>query len=158
MKATRLLTALIVITIFGIAATAQNQPIRWRTTAKMTSPTEGILTVRAIISDGWHLYDMTLPKGGPVPTTLDFSKSTGIKWLGQFKTSSKPVSSHDASFDMTLRWWKKDVIFTRQFRLTGDVSDASIDGIINYMACNGSTCNPPKKQTVKLKVKAYQSK
>lgn len=88
MKATRLLTALIVITIFGIAATAQNQPIRWRTTAKMTSPTEGILTVRAIISDGWHLYDMTLPKGGPVPTTLDFSKSTGVKWLGQFKASS----------------------------------------------------------------------
>lgn len=158
MKATRLLTTLIAITAFAIAATAQTQPVRWRTTAKMTSPTEGTLTVRAIISDGWHLYDTTLPKGGPVPTTLDFSKSSGVKWLGQFKASSKPVSSHDASFDMTLRWWEKEVVFTRHFRITGDVSAAFIDGVINYMACNGSTCNPPKKQTVKLKIKAYQGK
>ena len=103
MKATRLLTALIAITAFAIAATAQTQPVRWRTTAKMASPTEGILTIRAIISDGWHLYDTTLPKGGPIPTTLDFSKSSGVKWLGQFKASSKPVSNHDESFDMTLR-------------------------------------------------------
>lgn len=158
MKATRLLTALIAITAFAIAARAQTQPVRWRTTAKMASPTEGILTIRAIISDGWHLYDTTLPKGGPIPTTLDFSKSSGVKWLGQFKASSKPVSNHDESFDMTLRWWERDVVFTRRFRITGNVSAAYIDGVINYMACNGSTCNPPKKQTVKLKVKAYKGK
>lgn len=158
MKATRLLTAIIAVTTLAIAAAAQTQPIRWRATAKMTSPTEGVLTVRAIISEGWHLYDTTLPKGGPVPTTLDFTKSTGIKWLEQFKASIKPVSSHDSSFNMTLRWWEKDIVFTRRFRLVGDVSAASIDGIINYMTCNGSTCNPPKRQTVKLKIKAYQGK
>lgn len=158
MKTTRIFATLIAIIAFALGSTAQTSPIRWRTTAKMTSPTEGILTIRAIISDGWHLYDTKLPKGGPVPTTLDFSKSTGIKWLGQFKASVKPVSNHDASFNKTLSWWEREVVFTRKFRLTGEISEAYIDGVIKYMSCNGSTCNPPKKQTVKLKIKAYKGK
>lgn len=158
MKTTRLIATLVAIITLATCATAQNTPVRWRTTAKMTSPTEGTLTIRAIISDGWHLYDTTLPKGGPVPTTLDFAKSTGIKWLGDFKPSTKPTSSHDATFDMTLRWWEKEVVFTRRFRLTGDAAKASIDGTIKYMVCNGSTCNPPKKQTIKLGIKAYSPK
>lgn len=157
MKAFKLFT--IIATLFiAISATAQTAPVRWRTTAKMTSPTEGVVTVRAIITDGWHLYDTKLPKGGPVATDLNFTKSTGIKWLDNFKPSAKPVSSHDASFDMTLRWWEKDVTFTRRFKITSTTDAVSIEGCITYMTCNGQSCNPPKKQTIKLGVKPYVKK
>ena len=38
--------------VFGATA---SQPVKWRTSVRMTSPTEGTVTVRAIIPEGFHL-------------------------------------------------------------------------------------------------------
>jgi thiol:disulfide interchange protein DsbD len=65
-KLTFLFVALI---ISAVTAMAQS-PIKWRTTYKMTSQTEGVLTVKAIVTEGWHLYGTELPEGGPKATSL----------------------------------------------------------------------------------------
>ena len=60
------------------AAMAQTvQPVKWRISVKMTSKTEGVVTIRAIVGQGWHLYGLDIPKGGPKPTSFNFSKSEG---------------------------------------------------------------------------------
>lgn len=150
----KLFTLLLVITISAIGAMAQNA-IRWRTTVKMTSPTEGVLTVKAIIAEGWHLYSTDLPQGGPVPTTFDFKKSHGLTFTSPFKASAKVVSKNDETFGMTLNWWENNVTFTRTFRLTGAAEQAEILGSIRYMACNDATCLPPKTENVRLQIKPY---
>lgn len=144
---------IIAFTTLAVAPAQAQNAIRWRTTVKMTSDKEGILTVRALVGEGWHLYGTTLPKGGPKPTVLDFSASKGIAFKGDFKPSVKPVSKHDPMFGITLNWWDTNVTFTRRFRLTGKKTDAVINGKITYMGCNDETCLPPKTESFVLKIK-----
>lgn len=143
---------LIAAMLIPVAAQAQNQ-VKWRTTVKMISDKEGELTVRAIITDGWHMYGTKLPKGGPKPTVLDFSESTGIKFKGDFKPSVKPVEKMDAMFGIKLTYWSGNVAFTRPFVLTAPKADAAIKGKITYMVCDDETCMPPKTESVSLKIK-----
>jgi DsbC/DsbD-like thiol-disulfide interchange protein len=148
-KITFLLIAL-VISVFS--AMAQN-PIKWRTTYKMTSATEGVLTVKAIVTDGWHLYGTKLPDGGPKATVLDFSESKGIKFTTNFKPSVKATEKMDEMFGLKLTYWGSNVSFTRKFKLTGNKADAVINGKISYMACNDENCMPPKTESVTLNIK-----
>ena len=144
---------LVVMVVGTCCAFAQQDAIRWRTTVRMTTATEGVLTVRALVGEGWHLYGTKLPKGGPKPTVLDFSASKGVKFTGEFKPSVAPVKRHDEMFGLTLSWWDKNVTFTRPFCLTGPKADAVIEGKITYMGCNDDNCLPPKTQTVRLNIK-----
>lgn len=136
----------------AIPAQAQNA-IRWRTTVKMTNEKEGVVTVRALVEPGWHLYGTQLPKGGPKPTVLDFSASKGVKFIGDFKPSQKPETKHDDMFGITLNYWSQNVLFTRRFKLTGAKTDALISGKITYMGCNDATCLPPKTESFTVKIK-----
>lgn len=152
---TKKLTILLLAIIAAFTTvTAQTAAVRWRSTAKMTSATEGVLTVKAIIADGWHLYGTQIPEGGPVATSFDFKASTGLKFTGPFVQSVKPISKEDPTFGMTLSFWEKSVTFTRKFKLTGPFDKALINGQIRYMACNDQNCMPPKTESVKIQPKA----
>lgn len=154
----RFITILSLFLIFTAAwgQTAEESPIKWRMTVKMTSAREGVVTMKAIISDGWHLYGTKLPANGPVPTTFDFSASKGIQFVGDFTPSEKAVSEKDATFGLVLDWWTKSVSFTRKFRLTGDISSALVAGSVRYMGCNNQTCMPPKTQSFNTKIKPFK--
>lgn len=140
------------ITSLGASAQSKN-PVRWRTTVKMTSANEGVVTIKALVGEGWHLYGTSLPKGGPKATVFDFSASTGVKFIGDLTPSTKPVTALDKMFNLKLSYWASNVSFTRKFRVI-DAAKASIAGKITYMACNGSTCMPPKTESVKVAVPA----
>ncbi|MDE5745526.1 MAG: thiol:disulfide interchange protein, partial [Paramuribaculum sp.] len=53
-------------------------PIIWNVTSSMTSDTEGEIVFSATIEDGWHLYGLNLPEGGPKATSIDFEKLDGM--------------------------------------------------------------------------------
>lgn len=135
--------------------TPEENPIKWRMSVKMTSATEGVVTVTAIVSPGWHLYGMNLPEDGPISTTFDFGDSKGIKFKGEFTPSEKPGTHKDSNFGMELQWWEKNVSFSRKFVLTGKVSDAVVSGSVRFMACNDMNCIPPKTVSFKTNIKPY---
>jgi hypothetical protein len=150
MKKIAFLITAIIISV--MSAVAQN-PIKWRSSVKMTNATEGVLTVKAVVTEGWHLYGTKLPDGGPKATVLDFSDSKGVKFSGDFKASAKPTEKMDEMFGIKLNYWGSTVSFTRKFKLTGKKADAAINGKITYMACNDENCQPPKTESVTLKIK-----
>lgn len=147
----RLRNILIIGTLFisSLSALAQN-PAQWRLTVKMTSPTEGVATVKAMVEPGWHIYGMTMPTGGPAATSLDFSESLGIKVNGKPVTVPEAKSGHDKLFDMKLSWWDNDVVFRQKFKVTSR-RDAIVKCTIKYMGCNNQRCSMPL--TVKLQRK-----
>lgn len=150
---TKRIILLAVIIMAAISATAES-PIRWRTTVKMTSKTEGVITVRAIVTKGWHVYGLELPDDGPRPTVIDFSTSTGIKLVGKVTPSRAATAHKDDMFGMTLSWWDSDVNFTQKFKVTNKTK-AKINGKISYMSCNDETCMPPATESISLAVPAY---
>ncbi len=151
----RFITAFIAMMILTAVAAAQTPAVRWRTTVKMTSPTEGVVTVRALVGQGWHLYGFDLPDGGPKPTVFDFSKSKGVEFTGVGTPSTKPVSAVDPLFKKTLQWWDANVSFSRTFKVT-DRAGAHIGLSIKYMACDGNQCMPPKTENISVAVPEFK--
>ena len=143
------LTAVMAVVI-GAAA---SQPVKWRTSVRMTSPTEGTVTVRAIIPEGFHLYGMSMPEGGPKATSLDFTGSCGITLIGSTGFAPAPVTAHDEAFGCDLQWWAGRVAFTQRFRLT-DPKDAKVNIKISFMTCNGTNCTPPQTANISAPVPA----
>ena len=148
------LLALLAAMVVVLSATAQ-EPVKWRTAVRMTSPTEGTVTVRAIIPEGAHLYGLTMPQGGPKATSLDFSASRGIALKGKLSASPAPVTARDEAFGCDLQWWTGRVAFTQHFTIT-DAKDARVNIKITYMTCNGANCMPPRTESVSAPVPPYK--
>lgn len=152
MKKITLLLAVVLVTT--LSSLAQN-PIKWRSSVKMTSNTEGVITMKAVITSGWHLYGTNIPSGGPKATKFDFSSSTGIKLIGGVVPSIKPKNVYDNTFGINLNWWDKTVTFTQKFKLTNK-SSAKVVGTISYMGCNDQTCLPPSTQSINIVVPKFK--
>ena len=95
----RLLTLLLsILTIFCVQAQKPfgNQdnevpPVKWSGTARLTSPTEGVVTLTASMADGWHLYGVDMPENGPKPTRFKFEVAKGLELIGKLTAGSKPL-------------------------------------------------------------------
>lgn len=146
----RLFLLTILLVTMAVAAAAQTKPIRWRLTVSMTSPTEGVATLRALVAEGWHLYGTTLPEGGPKATKITMTGSTDVRFTGQATASVKSKSVHDPVFNMDLTWWDTNVQFTLPFTVTGDNPVVKIN--VSYMGCNNETCLPPSSETLTFKI------
>lgn len=144
---------LIAAMAFTFAAQAQS-PVRWRTSVKMISSAEGEISVKALISEGWHLYAFEMPDGGPKPTRFDFSGCVGIKLDGDIRPSESPITQMDPLFGKTLSWWDRNVTFTQRFTVD-DRKDARVRVSITFMCCNGGTCTPPKTETITTIIPEY---
>ena len=136
--------------LFGLSAVAQTaRPIRWRMTVKMTSETEGVATVRAVVEPGWHLYGTSVPEGGPKATRFTLTGSTGVEATGDIEPSVAAKTVQDPVFGMELTWWDSNVAFSLPFKVTEP--DASLSVTVNFMGCNDETCLPPSLETLTYK-------
>ena len=61
------------------AATAQIMtPVTWTSEMTMTGDDKGKIVLTANIQDGWHMYAMDLPDGGPQSLEFTFPKLDGV--------------------------------------------------------------------------------
>ena len=138
---------LLFVAIFAVFATQAQilTPIKWE--IKLTDPESAVkeLILKATMDDGWHVYDMNLPEGGPVSTAISFEKLVGAELVGETTTSIKPVAVHDPQFNMQLRWYEGSVSFIQKIKVT-DAKRFQVVGEIEYMACNDETCLPPERE------------
>lgn len=147
------LTLLLAVMAFSFAMQAQS-PVRWRTSVRMTSPTEGEISIKALISDGWHLYGLSMPQGGPKATRFDFSDSNGIILDGDIRPSEAPIEQMDPLFGKKLSWWDRNVTFTQRFTLK-ERKESRVKVSITFMSCNGGSCTPPKTETITTTIPEY---
>ena len=146
-----------IMMVVGVWAMAQAPvPVKWRASARMTSATEGVLTVKATVQPGWHLYGMDIPAGGPKATSFDLAGCKGVEFIGPMTASVKPVAVHDAQFGMDVTWWEGSVSFTRRFRKTA--AAPVIDLSVTYMGCNDQTCAPPRTERLNARILPMKEK
>ncbi len=147
MKKISLLIFIAVVSAFAMSSQGMHEAARWTMSVKMTSATDGVVTLKANVNQGWHIYGTDLPKGGPKPTVIDFSGSVGVRFISETVPSIKPVSKVDKMFNLPLTWWDSSVKFSRKFKVVRK-DNARINASVTFMGCNDETCLPPK--TVKL--------
>ncbi len=138
----------------GFAGAQIVSPIVWNVTSSMTSDKEGEIVFAATIEDGWHLYGLSLPEGGPKATSIVFENVEGMKLIGELTPSIAPTEKVDMVFHLTLNWWEKDVKLVQKFQLTGN-KGYSVSGVITFQGCNDGSCIPPSREAFEVSSPGY---
>lgn len=120
---------------------------------EMTGKNTGKVIITITPTKGWHVYGMDIKNGGPKPMVIDLSNSKGLKFKGDWKPSAAPVKTYDDMFGMDVTYWKDKVELVREFEVT-DASVANVVATVSFQGCNGTTCNPPEKKNINIKVSA----
>lgn len=129
---------------------AQNiNPIRW--TVKKEKPSLAVkaggkfnIQVIAAIDDGWHLYSLEQPAGGPIPTRISVPDNQKFKLAGDID-SPLPQVVFDPNFNLDTQFYEGEAIFTLLVEALKDATGKNALAVnVFYQTCNDKTCLPPK--------------
>ena len=141
MRKTVLMSLLLFVT-FALQAVAQMQePIHFKSELKKKSATEAEIVFTATIDDGWHVYSTELPDGGPISATFNVDKMEGVELVGKLTPVGKEEDKFDQMFQMQVRFFEHNAQFVQKIKITG--ATYSIEGYLQYGACNDQNCLPP---------------
>ncbi len=80
------------------------EPVKWSIEHKKINKTSGELIIKAKIDNGWHLYGLNIPDGGPRATEITIQELQNARKIGKLTPKSKLITSYDSNFDMDLKW------------------------------------------------------
>ena len=124
-------------------------PVSWNTSAEKVSDGVYRLDARADMLPSWHIYALTLPAEGPIPTEFVFSQQ-GYSLQGKMQEPT-PLKSYDENFRMDILWHDGQPVFSQQIEITGEPL-AQIQAEVTYMACNDQQCLPPETRMLTFRL------
>ena len=128
--------------VCAVTAMAQMQdPVHFKSELKQISGTEAEIVFTATIDDGWHVYSTDLPDGGPISATFNVDKIEGAELVGKLTPVGKEENKFDQMFQMQVRFFEHNAKFVQKLKITG--ATFSIEGYMQYGACNDQNCLPP---------------
>lgn len=146
--------------VFSAIAAAQDlNPIRW--TIKRENPAAAVkpgdkfpVQIVAAIADGWHLYSLEQPSGGPVPTRIGLPENQKFRLAGDIE-SPPPQTVFDPNFNLDTEFYEREATFTLPIETAKDAAagDDTLTASAFYQTCNDKTCLPPKSVKLTLAVK-----
>ena len=136
----------------GSLWTAQAQkklPVQWAFEPQAASVAPGgkfTGKLTAKIDPTWHMYSVTTPKGGGLPTIIkvDDPALAGVKIY-----QPKPEKKFDPNFNVDTERYEGEVVFLVEVELakTAAAGSLSVPLLIRYSACTDKECLPPRKVT-----------
>jgi len=72
-------------------------PVSWTATSKKIGDKTYEIHLTANIQNAWHIYSQTTPEGGPVPTSISFTKNPLVinqgvtKEVGKLEQHNEPL-------------------------------------------------------------------
>jgi len=136
-----LITLLLSIFFTSMAWSQIYEPVKWHFNSEETGENEYLLTFRAEIDEHWHLYSQDIPMSPPA-TTFYWEGDTALYDLIGEVTESESVEEFDPNFDMVLKYFSDEAIFTQKIKLLTD-DPVKVSGAINFMSCDDKQCLPP---------------
>ena len=140
MKKINLIIACLVFFASSTFAQVEN-PVKWSVGFKKLNNNEAVILLKANIEQGWHIYGMEVPKGGPISTSFTFTPANGAKVEGK-TISVKPKSKYEDVFAMTVPYYNGEVVFQQKVKLTNG-KPTLVKGVAEFMACDKERCLPP---------------
>ena len=129
-------------------------PIQWSLTSEVTKAPAGStvpLHLKATFQEGWHLYSLTTPAGGPIPTTAALAENPAVKAVKLYQPP--PIRQLDKNFNLDTETFEKEVDLPLTAELTADAKGSvELAANVRYQACNDRQCLPPRKKTASFTV------
>lgn len=132
-------------TLFLISSFASGQiydPVTWDFRYEKKGDKQFEIVFTAAIEENSHIYSMVIPDSGPIPTSFTFDSTGSFKLDGKTYEVTKPVEVFDDAFGFKISTFSTKAEFRQ--KITSDESSFTVRGVVNFMACNNSTCSPPK--------------
>lgn len=123
----------------------QSDPVS--VSAQFTTDTgvPAVLMITARIADGWHIYSLTQPPGGPKKTQIELAPTPQYRLIGSFAAFPKPKSHIDqvAWIGLELQEHEGEVTWYAPIDLTAGVDPSAVEirGTVHMQACKES-CIP----------------
>ena len=130
----------------SILLSAQMQsPVDWTFSTKKINATTYEIYLTANLEPGWHVYSQSTPDGGPIPTTISFSKNPLVLLNGKVKEVGKLEQRFEELFGVDVKQFSDKVSFVQTIQLKGKVKTL-LNGNVEFMTCNDQECMPPTTQ------------
>lgn len=149
---------LLVFTLFisaGLTKADVLEPVKWVTSYEKVDGSTYNIVFKAKIDEGWHLYGLNIPEGGPIATSFNFEDNTSFEKVGEPVSSVNPEKKFDNTFEMELELFDHAVVFKQKIKVKGPSS--TVAGYIEFMACDDSRCLPPSEIEFTFKIGAEES-
>ena len=135
-----ILFLLFLTTNLGIFSQIEH-PINWETSVEKLSETTYILTTKASIEKGWHLYSQEVPEEGPIPTIFNYDTLEKTFTLIGKTLEGKGYVIDDPVFNMKIKFFENKAVFKQKVTLTAAVD--KINATVAFMVCDDTRCLPP---------------
>lgn len=133
MKKTFLLLTFAIISLVKLSA---QEPSTWTVTLVDKGNGEVELTASVKIDPTWHVFDLKVPDGGPLPTTISIDKLGGATKVGSFKAiNSKLKKKYDEIFEMEYGYYEQQATFVQRFKVTNKAA-FTLEGDIRGQVCS----------------------
>jgi len=125
-------------------------PVQWTLTLEPKSAPPGshvLAKFAAKIEPGWHLYSLTTPKGGPIPTTSSLADGPVVNGFKLYQP--QPERKLDPNFQIDTETFANEVVLLYDVELKKDAAagPAEITAQVRYQCCNDRLCLPPKRKS-----------
>ena len=151
----KLFSLLLLCLAFGTIQAQIKEPVKFKTELKTLSDTEVEVLFTATIDQGWHVYSTDLGEGGPISATFNVDKKAGVELVGKLKPVGKEIATYDKLFEMKVRYFEHSAKFSQKLKLTG--GKYSIEGYLEFGACDDESCLPPTEVPFKYSGEAKAS-
>ncbi len=126
------------------------KPVKWEFGSKKINDKEAVIFMKAKIDKGWHIYSMNVEDGGPIKTSFNFNKSADYSLVGK-TNEPKPKSKWEEVFQMDVAYHNTEVVFQQRVKL--NKGQATVRGVVEFMACDAEQCLPPDEVPFVITIK-----
>jgi hypothetical protein len=131
--------------LLGLCLTAYGQRpseiVKWSANATKSTGNSAVVVLSASVQDGWHVYALSQPPGGPTP--LKISVPAGAPYEIEKPVQETKVTRHnDPNFKMETLYYLNAINFHVAMKKVGAVSAETIPIDVRFQACNDRLCLP----------------
>lgn len=109
---------------------------------------EAKLDLSVTLKEGWHLYSLTQPAGGPIATRISFPSGSAVTQAGEI-VAAAPKKALDPSFGIETETY----VGSAKFEIPVKVAQGAAGVNVRFQVCNDRLCLPPS--TAKLEIPGF---
>ena len=141
------------------AVTAGQRPtdiVRWSAAAPPKAVAAGgtaKIELTAKIEDGWKLYALSQPKGGPVPLEIVLERGTLFTLVQKQISGPLPKVQRDDNFNLDTQYYEREAAFTIPVTVPKTASGKQAVPLdVTFQACGATICLRPFTQRINVNI------
>jgi hypothetical protein len=137
---------------FATRAQRPTDVVKW--TAEITGTKSDVQSAKlsATILDGWHVYALSQPAGGPTALRISIPSSRSFTLAGPVP-ESRVVRHFDPNFNMETIYYIKIATFNLSLKRGEAAPSETPLIVVRFQACNDRLCLPPYTTRVSAMLK-----